>query len=748
MMTEQSCIPTRRSTWPTYDPPPTARFLGSLTNPSIPELLAAQLDVEVGGPYEYGALLKLARSPDLKQELKQRLTSGIDALTDRLSSALEKFDSGVRARNPRQLQDKFMQEGAGLLAYGDLNTFFGGLEAIVGAPLPRVREAMAAEHTQQADSLIEFTTKNYGVTTTSATEWAFVVEPSSRPDDAWPVETKPVQERRRPMPIAELERRVDERGVQLSEQGDPVLTLEEAFGARLYTGPLHFKYNAVLRGLLAARPDSPVLYLRCEMVRLCCSAEDAELHAKAADEAKAKRLAEKPSFDEQDQSSKHNAKPPPPTAPGAHDAGIDYGEIAAEIAADNMAAHIAAVDEEALRGYTHDAYEAAVQRINKYTTTLHAINSAIIKLSKLTKASTVYRGLNDFVLPDQFRKPNKYGVRGGIDSAFMSATFLRKEAINYAANGTTAPLLFEIQQGMIDRGADISFLSQYPFEKEIVFNPLTGLEVRGSRVEDQVVIVEMKLSFNLTSLTIEQVIGKRKKVLQDMVFGLEAEVRQALRTEGLATAYGTEKVLGEFRKDVEEQELGHPSEWYNDDERLAEALQGMLQAKRQYGKGGRRRTQALGALTPEELKSCGFDPKAYTHEVVEAVKKLEDSDAAHIQKIRALTTIGKLKPATLAQHGTTLVAKLEDPHAGVRKAVVVTLGKLEPATLAQHSAALVAKLKDPHADVRQAVVAMLGKLEPATLVQLHGVQLETMRDHADAGLRKAVVQIFKKLGRW
>ena len=33
---------------------------------------------------------------------------------------------------------------------------------------------------------------------------------------------------------------------------------------------------------------------------------------------------------------------PPPTAPGAHDAGIDYGENAADIAADNMAAHIAA----------------------------------------------------------------------------------------------------------------------------------------------------------------------------------------------------------------------------------------------------------------------------------------------------------------------------------------------------------------------------------------------------------------------
>ena len=124
-------------------------------------------------------------------------------------------------------------------------------------------------------------------------------------------------------------------------------------------------------------------------------------------------------------------------------------------------------------------------------------------------------------------------------------------------------------------GADISFLSQYPFEKEILFNPLTGLEVRGSRVEGPLLIVEVKLSVNLTSLTIEQVIGKRKKMLQDMVFGLEAEVRQALRTEGLATAYGTERVLGEFRKDVEEDELGHPSEWYNGDERLAEALQVM-----------------------------------------------------------------------------------------------------------------------------------------------------------------------------
>ena len=697
-----------------------AGFIGTL---GIPKLLAAQL-VEVGCPNELGALQSLAGRSDLEEELRRRLTSGIDALVECLSSSLKKLATGA-APTAMQLHDKFLQKGAALLAYGDLNTFFGGLEAMVGAPLPRVREAMAAEHTNQPDSRLEFTADNYGTTTTSATEWAFVAEPEKH--DKWPVEAKLVpklvltlkpdgskseplrvrfaifaheqrKRRRAPMSIPKLRWRVAERGVRLLAQGEPALTLEEAFGARLYTGPLFVKYNAVLRGL-----DSPVLYLRCEMVRLCCSAEDVALHAKAAEEAKAKRLAEEPSFGERK-----------PTA----------------------------ADEAALREYTRAAYEEVVKRINKYTTTLHAINSVIVKLSKLTKASTVYRGVHDFVLPDQFWTPNKHGVRGGIDGAFMSTTLKREEAVKYATSGKAAPLIFEIQQGMIDRGADISFLSQYPSEEEILFNPLTGLEVSGSRVEGPVLIVEVKLSVNLTSLTIEQVIGKRKKVLQDMVYGLQAEVRQALRTEGLATPYGTEKVLSLFRKDVEEHELGHPSEWYNGDERLAEALQGMLQAKRQYGIGGRRRAQALGALQTDEVERCGFEPEAYTPEVVEAVTKLEHSNWAMRRAV--LTTLGKLEPGTLAQHSATLVAMLEGSDAYVRRAVVETLGILEPGTLEQHSAVLVAMLTDSNVFLRRVVVETLGKLEPGTLEQ-HGAALVARLADSDEGVREAVVKTLGKL---
>ena len=63
---------------------------------------------------------------------------------------------------------------------------------------------------------------------------------------------------------------------------------------------------------------------------------------------------------------------------------------------------------------------------NKYTTTLHVINSAIVKLGKLTQATTVYRGLGGGVLPDEFWEANDYGVCGGIEYAFMSTTLNRQ----------------------------------------------------------------------------------------------------------------------------------------------------------------------------------------------------------------------------------------------------------------------------------------------------------------------------------
>ena len=106
--------------------------------------------------------------------------------------------------------------------------------------------------------------------------------------------------------------------------------------------------------------------------------------------------------------------------------------------------------------------------------------------------------------------------------------------MEYAASCNKIGLVFEIQMGMIDRGADISWLSQYPHEAEILFAPLTGLEVASTRVRGSVLVVNVSLSVNLSSLTIEQVIGKRRKLLQDMANAMAVEVRGPLPERMLA----------------------------------------------------------------------------------------------------------------------------------------------------------------------------------------------------------------------
>ena len=57
---------------------------------------------------------------------------------------------------------------------------------------------------------------------------------------------------------------------------------------------------------------------------------------------------------------------------------------------------------------------------------------------------------------------------------------------------------------------------------------LTGMEVRGFRIEGAVQVFEVVLTVNMTSLTIDQIIGKRRKVVSDMCDQLkEAALREA-----------------------------------------------------------------------------------------------------------------------------------------------------------------------------------------------------------------------------
>eukprot|EP00967_Tisochrysis_lutea_P106449 scaffold163249_cov49-Tisochrysis_lutea.AAC.1 len=126
------------------------------------------------------------------------------------------------------------------------------------------------------------------------------------------------------------------------------------------------------------------------------------------------------------------------------------------------------------------------------------------------------------------RVPDKYNVKGGVEFGFMSATLDRRVAMHYAGAGTEkSAILLEMQMGMIDRGADLSWLSQYPHEREILFAPLSALEVRRLQVDGKLCIVDIRLSVNLQALTIEQVISKMQRSHLQLIDLLQDNLRFA-----------------------------------------------------------------------------------------------------------------------------------------------------------------------------------------------------------------------------
>ena len=63
-----------------------------------------------------------------------------------------------------------------------------------------------------------------------------------------------------------------------------------------------------------------------------------------------------------------------------------------------------------------------------------------------------------------------------------------------------------------------------------------GLQVRGTSVDGGTLVVKTRLSINMASLTLEQVAGKRKKLLADMVVQMAAEVRKDRTAEAAEEA--------------------------------------------------------------------------------------------------------------------------------------------------------------------------------------------------------------------
>ena len=227
---------------------------------------------------------------------------------------------------------------------------------------------------------------------------------------------------------------------------------------------------------------------------------------------------------------------------------------------------------------------------NDYVTTIHGINSCVLKLSKLTKAAKVWRGIKDARLPPEFWAPNEMGVRGGIEYGFSSTTTDRAQALHYAQgmnpNDGDAMTIFEMQMGMVDRGADLSWLSQYPHEREVLLPPLTGIEALDTNVEGGMLVINARLSLNMAALTLEQVLSRRRKMLMDMAEGIELELRDAAKTNSTIAALAKKERDAHTQFTVRLLKAAlhygpldsslYSVEWFNDDNNFADAMSQVL----------------------------------------------------------------------------------------------------------------------------------------------------------------------------
>lgn len=116
----------------------------------------------------------------------------------------------------------------------------------------------------------------------------------------------------------------------------------------------------------------------------------------------------------------------------------------------------------------------------------------------------------------------------GVEYGFTSTTTDRKVAQQYA-NGQGDPnqskMLYEMRMGMVSRGACLTWLSQYPEEKEILLPPLLAIELLGCESKaDGTLVCSMDLNCNLQTKTIEQVLAIRKEQCVELADVIERGV--------------------------------------------------------------------------------------------------------------------------------------------------------------------------------------------------------------------------------
>jgi hypothetical protein len=558
----------------------------------------------VSGGSSFNAVCTLSK--DVLQ--RQLAASGLSGLMEPIWNGVEKLRRQGAATG-HALNAKFAADGGTFeLATGSLDQFFDGLEGLLGPPLLHegsILKSMGREHTTEADSSVPFNTSNGMFGVTSREEWEFVADPS--PGEVY------------------LERQSfrSEESAGLQRKAIPLKEMEgrmDGINARLTErrfAPM------IVEELVGGRLYTGPMYEKYNSVLRFFSGTTTYASRAAVPflQTKCEQLGLGEWFEH-----------PGDATDGT--AGVRWKWLS----------------------------------LTRYATTIHSINSAVLKLSRLTTARPVYRGFSGARLPASFWEASADGVAGGVEFAFMSTSCEREQAVHYASGAT--PTVLQMRMGLIDRGAELSWLSQYPHEAEILFPPLTSMETLGTHVDGNRLIVDMRLTLNLGALTLEQVIGKRFKLLRDMASTIVGEVRSSNGgAGGAATEDGGDDALGKLsikilQNALEKGPLSGEVETFNEDSAFADAVGALLRLKQKVMFDAGRLQMITETVEPPSLGE--YAPVA--------LRCLSHTEEAVRQA--ALVLLAKLTPEALQAHATRLMERLTDSHADVRRAAVDALATL------------------------------------------------------------------------
>ena len=208
---------------------------------------------------------------------------------------------------------------------------------------------------------------------------------------------------------------------------------------------------------------------------------------------------------------------------------------------------------------------------------------------------------------------------------------------------------------------------RYPHEREILFAPLAGMEVQSIAVDNTVLAVDVRLSINLAAATMEQVVGRRRKLVQNMGENMAVEVRQALGGSGF------EQVGFEMLEaTIDRTALARAPEWYNEDAHFKEAVDEALQAKPPVLKARQRVEWMTERMAPTQLAPLAA-----------AIARLVDEAPADEWDLRwaGLRLLGKLEPASLLPHASLALRCEHDADSDVANAAADVVARLRAASL-------------------------------------------------------------------